>query len=399
MIELSKRQARRFLLLKHGLLGEHRFRQKQGALDFVRQAGCIQFDPVDACGKNAELTLQSRVRGFTKEMLHELLYIDRQLFDYPDKNLSIIPIEDWPYFEHYRARARSAGKRFAGLDELEKLAREYIARNGPVNSGELPVSADILWHSSIHWSGNRWKKSDAARSVLEQLYSTGELIIHHRKGTRKYYDLATRHIPADILGAPDPLPDIAEHRQWRIQRRIGAVGLLWNRASDAWLHIQDLQAQGRNSAFQNLLAKGKILGVRVENMKDLLYCRSGDEEFLSQAMETRDHEPRCELIAPLDCLLWDRRLIRALFDYEYTWEIYTPPEKRRYGYYVLPLLYGEDFVGRVEAVADRKTQTLLVKNIWYEAGIKQTKALELAVDKCLSRLARFNGFRELSRGA
>ena len=99
MIPLTIEEARNFILLKQGLLGEYRFTGKQGALDYVRQAGCIQFDPVDACGKNAELTLQSRVKGFTKQTLYELLYEDRSLVDYPDKNISIIPAEDWPYFE------------------------------------------------------------------------------------------------------------------------------------------------------------------------------------------------------------------------------------------------------------------------------------------------------------
>lgn len=94
----TNRQARQFLLLWHGLLGPYRFVGKTGALEFVRQAGCIQFDPVDACGKNAELTLQSRVKGFTKAMLGELLYADRALVDYPDKNLAILPVEDWPLF-------------------------------------------------------------------------------------------------------------------------------------------------------------------------------------------------------------------------------------------------------------------------------------------------------------
>lgn len=113
MIPLTIEEARNFILLKQGLLGEYRFTGKQGALDYVRQAGCIQFDPVDACGKNAELTLQSRVKGFTKQTLYELLYEDRSLVDYPDKNISIIPAEDWPYFERYRRAARENGRRFS----------------------------------------------------------------------------------------------------------------------------------------------------------------------------------------------------------------------------------------------------------------------------------------------
>ena len=89
MQTISKQQARQFILIKQGLLGSYRFAGKDGAYSYVRQAGCIQYDPVDACGKNAELTLQSRVNGFKKSMLHELLYKDRKLVDYADKELSI----------------------------------------------------------------------------------------------------------------------------------------------------------------------------------------------------------------------------------------------------------------------------------------------------------------------
>jgi uncharacterized protein YcaQ len=140
MIHLSNQQARQFILLKQGLLGEYKFIGKQGALDFICQAGCIQFDPVDVCGKNAELTLQSRVKGFSKQTLYELLYCDRKLVDYPDKNLSIIPVEDWPYFERYRKAAREGGLWFDGLAELENQAVSYIKEHGPVSSDELPIS-------------------------------------------------------------------------------------------------------------------------------------------------------------------------------------------------------------------------------------------------------------------
>ena len=96
MTELTKKQARTFILAKQGLLGDYRFSGKDGAYAYVRQAGCIQYDPVDVCGKNAELTLQSRVKGFRKSMLADLLYEDRLLVDYADKELSIWPAEDWP---------------------------------------------------------------------------------------------------------------------------------------------------------------------------------------------------------------------------------------------------------------------------------------------------------------
>ncbi len=116
MVGLSKSQARWFLLLKHGLLEPYRFKGKRGALEYIRQAGCIQFDPVDVCGKNAELILHARVQGFKKSMLYALLYEDRALVDYPDKQLSIWPVEDWPYFARYRAAAKAEGEQLRMTD-------------------------------------------------------------------------------------------------------------------------------------------------------------------------------------------------------------------------------------------------------------------------------------------
>ena len=390
MLTLTNKQARQFILLKHGLLGAHKFIGKQGALEFVRQAGCIQFDPVDSCGKNAELTLQSRVKNFTKQTLSELLYTDRSLVDFPDKNLSIFPTEDWPYFQRYRQAAKDGGRNFPELEELEKQAIEYIRINGAVSSDDLPMQGSIHWHSSIHWSGVWNGNTNAARAVLEQLYSTGVLIIHHKNGSRKYYDLAEKYLPAQLLDSPDPLPDDFEHKKWRVLRRIGAVGLLWNRPSDAWLNIWDMKSPERIQIFKELLSEGKILAVQVEGISAELSYRAEDHPLLETVLENRDYKPRCEFLAPLDCFLWDRKLIKALFGFEYSWEIYTPAPKRKYGFYVLPILYGDRFAGRIEAVCQSKTNVLLVKNIWYEDGIRQTKKLLSEIDKTLKRFARFN---------
>lgn len=390
MLYLTNRQARQFILLKQGLLGNYIFVGKQGVLDFVRQAGCIQFDPVDACGRNAELTLQSRVGGFKKWDLYDLLYTDRKLVDFPDKNLSVFPVEDWPYFERYRRAAREGGLRFPELALLEEQAKEYIRQNGAVSSAELPIKGNICWQSSIHWSGSWSGKTNAARAVLEQLYSTGELIIHHKKDTRKYYDLAEKHISEQLLHTADPLPDDFAHQKWRLLRRIGAVGLLWNCPSDAWLNIWGLKTPERTKAFAELLAEGKILELQVEGIRAPLYYCAKDFTLIEEVLADREYKPRCEFIAPLDCFMWDRKLIQALFHFSYTWEIYTPDSKRKYGFYVLPILYGESFVGRMEAVSDKKTGILTVKNIWYEDGVKQTKKLSKEIAKSIERFARFN---------
>lgn len=394
METVTVQAARRFLLIKHGLLGSHRFIGKTGAADFVRQCGCIQFDPVDACGRNAELTLQSRVKGFSKQMLSDLLYKDRLLLDYPDKELAIIPVVDWPYFARYRQMCYRNGRQFSQLPALEQQALAYIQDHGPVDANSLPIPGKIHWHSFIHWSGNWHSESNAARSVLEQMYSDGRLVIHHKDGARKSYDLADRCLPSVLLAAPDPLPDDFNHLCWRVLRRIGAVGLLWNRRSDAFLGIS-LSPDQRNDAFTALEQAGRIQSIAVEGLRFPLYLRAEDAPLLTMAQADQPLFARCEFLAPLDPLLWDRKLIEALFNFRYSWEIYTPADKRKYGYYTLPILYGDRFVGRIEPVARYKAQALEIKNIWYEPGVRQTKKLDAALGRTIKRFARFNECKEI----
>lgn len=397
MLKITREQAGQFMLCKQGLLGKHRFSGNQGAYDYIRQAGCIQYDPVDVCGRNAELTLQSRVKGFTKEALADLLYKDRLLVDYSDKELSIWPAEDWPYFSSYREKSRAHGASFSGMAELEEQAAAYIRAHGPVSSDTLPIGGSIYWHSSMHWSGNWDRKSPAARSVLEQLYTDGILLIHHKSGSRKFYDLAERYLSPELLAAPNPCADEAAFIRWRVRRRIGAVGLMWNRRSDAWLGI-GMTAQQRDEAFDALETQGTILRAETEGIRTPLYFPAEDLPLMEAVLNgTADIRPRLEFLAPLDPMLWDRKLIEALWDFRYSWEIYTPAEKRKYGYYVLPMIYGSRFAGRAEAAADRKTGTLTVRNVWYEAGVKRTKGLDRAVGGAFLRLARFNGCSRIER--
>lgn len=378
---LTNQQARRFMLLKHGLIDGYKFAGKQGVLDFVRQAGCIQFDPIDVCGKNAELVLQSRVKDFTKQLLYSLLYEDRTLLDYFDKNLSIIQTADWPYFRRYREAYKTGGRSHGEVNVVCEEIRNIIREKGAVSS------ADIGFNDTVNWY---WSDTKLSRAALETMYFRGDLVVHHKKGTIKYYDLAENGVVVELLNTPEPYPDELDHQKWRVLRRIGAVGLLWNKSSDAWLNIWGLKSAGRNEIFRQLLAEEKILEITIDGIKDKLYCLSTDRCLLEAVLQEPKLKPRCELIAPLDNMLWDRRLIKSLFDFDYKWEIYTPETQRKYGYYVLPLLYGDRFIGRVEAICDRKTKTLVVKNIWYEKEVKQTKRLQTAIDNCIYNFANFN---------
>lgn len=384
MLHLSNQEARRFLLTHQGLLGSPRFQGKAGILAYIRQAGCIQFDPVSVCGRSPELALLSRVPGYREEMLYELLYQDRLLVDHFDKNLAIYPVDDWPCFARERARYGHYGKSRGQGEEIRAEIIEKIRRDGPQSAASLEMSKNVHWF---------WGKSSLARAALEQLYYGGELCISSKQGVLKTYDLPENCIPKRLLDAKDPFPEDPDHLAWRVLRRVRAVGFLWNKASDAWLGIPDFSAAVRNSVFDRLTQQEKIMPLKVEGIRETMYLSKEDLPLLQKTMEESesDEPARCRLLAPLDCLLWDRKLIAALFGFNYRWEIYTPPEKRRYGAYVLPILYEDRFVGRIEPAADRKSGLLAIRGLWWEEGIQPDRQMKAALKKALRELADYHG--------
>ena len=375
---LTITEAKKFILYKQGLLGDKRFVGKDGVLAFIRQAGCIQFDPIDVCGKNADLVLQSRVRGFTKQMLYELLYEDRKLLDNWNKNLSIIPVENWKYFKRDREWHLKNERSFDEIQAVCQKIKAIISERGPQCSADLKMSEKVDWY---------WTKTKLSRAALEHLYFRGELAIHHKKRNVKYYDLIENCIPNDILNESDPYPDDFDHKKWRVLERIGSVGLLWNRPSDAWLGIGNLKADTRNKIFDSLLNEEKIIPINGEGIKHQFYCRTEDASIIEIIRQNSlaQTKPRCEFIAALDNMMWDRNLIKAIWDFEYKWEIYTPQAERKFGYYVLPILYGENFIGRIEPVFDKKAKKLEVKNLWYEPDIEETKEIKESIEETLNR--------------
>ncbi len=344
-------------------------------LAFIRQAGCVQFDPLDVCGRSAELVLHARVQGFTTRMLHDALYKQRALFDYWDKNMAILPMADWPRFARTRERFR-AHPDLRGREEIGTVLDEVLAQ---IKRRGALFSSDIDFGKRVDWA---WSPTTLSRAAMETLYFEGRLVVARKKGTLRAFDLPERHVPAELFGAEDPFADAAAFAAWRVHRRIGAVGLLWNRASDALLGI-DLKAGRREQAFAALAAERRILPVEIAGLEQPCYVQAEAMERLEAAMEGRAKKKRTEFLAPLDSLLWDRRLVEALFDFYYRWEVYTPVSQRKYGYYVLPVLQGEAIVGRIEAVRDRKARCLRVLGAWWERKVDLG-----GVRDCLARQAR-----------
>jgi len=375
-ISITKAQARKYLLRYHGLSGDFEFHGKEGVLAYIRRVGCIQYDPLNVVGTNPELVLRSKVEDFRPSMLSELLYRDRKLVDYWDKCMSIFPVEDWPYFsrfrEHHGAWCRSN-------EEVVERVRAEIESRGALCSGDLKDNEKVDW---------AWGPTRLSRAALEGMYHAGRLGIHHKSHTRKYYELTERLLPPEIVTAADPFKSDESYYDWFVLRRIGSIGLLWNRPSDAWLGIRGLKSAERNGAFARLAAEGRIVSVDVESLKHPLYMRSEDRPILTKALSNDTPNARTSILAPLDNLMWDRTLVRELFDFEYRWEVYKPAAERKYGYYVLPVVYGDRIVARFDPVKQRKNEPFAFHNWWWEEGVDAGDArMRSSVEQSLVRFA------------
>jgi uncharacterized protein YcaQ len=382
-LTITNRQARRFILAHQGLWPPYELEDKSGILDFIRRVGCIQFDPLNMVGHNPELVLQARVSDFRPVMLQDLLYKDRKLLDGWDKNMSIYSLEDWPYFHRRRKAAlRNPGKSPEPVKSILPQVRQAIEGRGPLSS------IDLDFDQTVDWS---WAPTRLARAALESMYFWGELIIHHKVHTRKVYDFASRHIPEELLSASDPNETEEQYHNWYVLRRIGSVGLLWNRSGGAWLGISGIKSKERKAALTRLLGQGKVIEVQIKGIEPPFYMRSEDKPCLDKTLDSDDPSPRAAVMAPLDNLLWDRRLAKELFGFEYRWEVYKPVAERRYGYYVLPILHGDRFVARFEPGRDKKSGALIIKKWWWESGVTPSKRMQSDLRHCFERFLSYLG--------
>ena len=398
-LTLTNQQARRFLLAHQGLWPPYQLAGKAGVLAQIRRLGCIQFDPLNIVGRNPDLVLQARVNGYRPGMLEELLYQDRRLLDGYDKMMAIYRVEDWPYFRRRREAARRRyGDSAQPATEIVPQVRQEIEARGPLSSIDLDFDQTVDWH---------WSPTRLARVALESMYWWGELIVHHKVNTRKVYDFAHRHLPAALLGAAEPNPDEEQFHDWYVLRRMGGMGLASARASDAWLAMGEIKARQRRASLGRLLERGQVLEVRVDGLDQPVYTRAEDRPDAEGVLDAGDPPPQAAILAPLDNLLWDRRLVKELFDFTYVWEVYKPVAQRLYGYYVLPILYGDRFVARFEPGRDKTEGVLTIQNWWWEPGAQSTggasrsegslppAAMRQEIKRCFEQFLGFLGREEL----
>lgn len=374
-IQLAKQTARRFILASQGLYPPRAWQGKRGAKSFLNQVRSIQFDPINVVGRNPDLVLQSRVRDFRPAMLDELLYTDRILVDNWDKMASLSLAEDWPYFSRHRERMEEMfGVPSEVVMSLAPTVLDQIRRQGP------QCSLDYKFEEKTDWA---WGPTRVTRASLEGLFKMGMLGVHHRVNNRRYFDLMENLQPAELLEMEDPNQSREDYQRWHMLRRIGALGLAHPNGGEQWGGMIGIKTPQRRTILDELLDNGQVLAVEVEELPgDLFYFRREDKKILNRIM---NEEPAREaaFIAPLDNLLWDRKTVNRIFDFSYMWEVYKPEAKREYGYYVLPVLYGDQLVARLDPEFDKKTRVLTVNNWWWEDGIQMDQNMAEALTRCM----------------
>jgi hypothetical protein len=388
-LSLSRAEARRFLLAHQRLRPPRALAGKAGIISFIQHVGCIQYDPVNLVGQNPELVLQARVADYTPALLNELLYRDRRLVDGWDKQAAIYLAEEWPCFARHRDWVRRHhGDPTEPAMTIAGAVKDAIRARGPLSSADLEHKEAIDW-----WWGVQTR---LGRAALEILFGMGELGIHHRVNTRRYFDLIEHLQSPDLLAAADPHPAEEAYQDWHVTRRVGGLGIANPAATEYWLGIlapqrAGLKADVRREALARLCSRGDLIPVAVEGVeRQPLFIRAADQSLLDAACAD-GADPIAAFIGPLDNLIWDRDLVRWLFGFDYTWEVYKPAAQRKYGHYVLPVLCGDRFIARVEPIFDRKARVLTLVNWWWEAGVTPDDAMVAALGACLAAFGRYLG--------
>jgi len=402
-LRISAPAARRFLAERH-LLSPPRSLppDPESVLAVVRRLGSLQFDPLAVAGRNHDLVLHARISGYRPAWTDALLYDRRVLFEAYNKALSILPTEELPHYRITwdRGHAEHQGT-LARYPETAAHVLEEIRARGPLSSLDFEHRGVIDW-----W----WGPTGEVRAVLEALADAGVLGLARRQGNRRFYDLIERLFPAELLAQRPPEEEQLRHKLLSRHRAHGLLGA--SGSSELWLGIRpsgsaDPRAPGllRTRLRADLVSRGELVPVQVEGVFGLRYVLAEEMELLRHAQAAVEAgDPECRAVtflAPLDPFVWDRRFLRALYGFDYVWEVYVPEQKRRWGYYVLPILYGDRLVGRIEPRYDRGTRTVRILGLWWELGIgpRRTPGLGDAMRDALDAFRRFHtGSRPRTRG-
>ncbi|WP_108813719.1 winged helix-turn-helix domain-containing protein [Loktanella sp. Alg231-35] len=382
---LNNRAARHLFLAKHGLADRPSGPGKGPDLEAViGNLGFVQLDSVNTFARAHDLILWSRRQQFRPKALQHLLHRDRQLFEHWTHDAATIPIKS---FAHWRLRfARDATrmeqrwKEWRRGDFMAKIddVLRHISDNGCCTSGD--VGTDESRGSGGWWD---WHPS---KTALEYLWRSGQLSVVRRDGFTKVYDLTERVIPAEHLNRRHQEVDTIE---WCCAGAMDRLGFATSGELAAfWDHVTPAEAK---AWCQAALAEGRIVEIDVEGFDGKLRRSFAWPDAMDLPVPAPT--PRVRILSPFDPALRDRKRAERLFGFHYRIEIFVPAPKRKYGYYVFPVMEGDRLIGRIDMKRDG--DVLAVRAFWPEAGVRMGEGRMKALANELERAAAFGGCEQI----
>jgi uncharacterized protein YcaQ len=366
-MRVTAEAARRFLVARHFLAPARSLEGGPGAvLEVFRKLGSIQFDPLAVAGRNHDLVLHARVADYEPGWCDQL-YERREIFEAYNKGLSLVPVSEFPWFRG--VLSRNSPRVLAENAEVAERVLERIRAEGPLSALDFERERG----STTDWFG---MPTNAVSAVLGAYAVTGVLGLARRDGNRRYYDLLERLLPDNILAHQLPLREQLRHKLLSRYRAHGLLGVggggdIFGGIGPAKPDPRWPEAPGRNALREELVELGELVPVEVESMRGKRFVLREEVELLQAPPEPA---PSVAFLPPFDPLVWDRGLLGSLFDFDYVWELFVPPAKRRWGWYVLPISFRDRFVGRIEPRIDRTDTRVQVLAVWWENGFAPRRA-------------------------
>ena len=402
MLTIDIDTARRFILGKQGLWPGRRWQGSEGTAAAMRQIEYLQLDPLQIVARSQDIQLHSRVLDYSPGGWEEATYGQRHFFDWGGW-LAVRPMDELPHWRVVMRRERdgeAGDSRIAGMgrDHAEAIVemRAILRERGTVSNRDFQMATRTRTESY------RGRKDSSL--ALYYLWRTGEVMTHHREKFERVYALTETVAPSHLIYESDE----DEADRFLIKKEIAFSGLARiKRTSETWQRGEPDRAAKRLLAA--MLADGEIIEVRVEGWKALHHTLGSDATALAELVAGRVPAAWAPLVtttteevvflSPLDPVS-ARGRAKVLFGFDYVWEVYKPVEQRKFGYYVLPILWGDRLVGRFDSKLDRTANTLVILGLWLEEeALGQDEAFAAALARGFERFVAFLGASALDARA
>lgn len=373
MKQLSIHDARRLAVISQALHKTRPFGSGNNApLACLEQLGYVQIDTISIINRSQHQTFRTRIPSYQGGQLDHLQKHGK-IFEYWHHAAAYLPMQDYRYYRRYMNAIASGEKHWWTPDQKQmQYCLDRIQSEGPLMAKNFEPPPDAK-------KGDWWELKPAKRA-LDQLWIEGKLMISHRLNFHKVYDIPERVLPPDIETTAATESDFF---RFLILRAIWAHGVV----NDSEIsYLRKGVKPGVRKQIKQMLANGEIVEVNIKNQSTTYYSI---ESKLNELDEARI-DKKLHFLSPFDNAVIQRKRLLQLFDYDYQIECYTPAAKRKYGYYCLPILYGADFIGRLDPKADRKAKKMIIKNIYLENGVNMTERLLYQFCQKLRELANFN---------